>query len=152
MKKAFSLLLALALCIASLAMAEEAQPAVYQLGDKIDDFTMTTYDGTSVTLSEVLKEKDMVLINIWATWCGPCRNEFPFLEEAYQQYKDKVEVLALSCEPTDDDQVLTDFVAEMGLTFPVGRDDVGLDSRFGVRSIPTSVVVDSFGTICFIES
>lgn len=152
MKKAFSLLLALALCLAGLAMAEEAQPAVYQLGDKIDDFTMTTYDGTSVTLSEVLKEKDMVLINIWATWCGPCRNEFPFLEEAYQQYKDKVEVLALSCEPTDDDQVLTDYVAEMGLTFPVGRDDVGLDSRFGVRSIPTSVVVDRFGTICFIEA
>ena len=97
MKKVFSLLLALALCLTGLAMAEDAQPAVYQPGDKIDDFTMTTYDGTSVTLSEVLKEKEMVLINIWATWCGPCRNEFPFLEEAYQQYKDKVEVLALSC-------------------------------------------------------
>ncbi len=152
MKKVFSLLLALALCLTGLAMAEDAQPAVYQLGDKIDDFTMTTYDGTSVTLSEVLKEKEMVLINIWATWCGPCRNEFPFLEEAYQQYKDKVEVLALSCEPTDEPEVLSDFAAEMGLTFPMGRDDIGLDARFGVQSIPTSVVVDRFGTICFIEA
>ncbi len=41
------------------------------MGDKIQDFTVTTFDGKTVTLSEVLKEKDMVLINIWATWCGP---------------------------------------------------------------------------------
>lgn len=151
MKKVISMLLVLALCLSGLALAEDAQPAVYRLGDKMDDFTMTTYEGKSVTLSEVLKEKEMVLINIWATWCGPCRNEFPFLEEAYQQYQDKVEVLALSCEPTDDDSVLADFAAELGLTFPVGRDEDDLSSRFSVEGIPASIVVDRFGTICFYE-
>ena len=93
MKKLVSmiaLLLAMLLCLGSVAVAEST---FYQLGDKMDDFTVTTHDGRSLTLSEVLKEKDAVLINFWATWCNPCRNEFPFMEEAYQQYADKVEII-----------------------------------------------------------
>ena len=101
------------LCLGSVAVAEST---FYQLGDKMDDFTVTTYDGRSLTLSEVLKEKDAVLINFWATWCGPCRQEFPFMEEAYQQYTDKVEIIALSVEPTDTNDVLAAFAAEQGVT------------------------------------
>ena len=150
MKKLLSLILALCLCLGCVALAEEV--TVYQMGDKIDDFTVTTWDGQTVTLSEVLKEKEMVLINIWATWCGPCRNEFPYMEEAYKQYSDKVEVIALSCEPTDTDDVLASFVAEMGMTFKVAQDTVGMADKFAVSAIPTSIVVDRFGTICFWES
>lgn len=124
----------------------------YEMGDKMPDFTVTTFDGKTVTLSEVLKEKDMVLINIWATWCGPCASEFPFMEEAYEQYQDKVEIIALSCEPTDTDDVLADYVAEMGMTFPVAQDTPDLATAFEVNAIPTSIIVDRFGTICFIEA
>ena len=153
MKKMLSLLLVLLLCLGSVAMAEDAaEVTVYQMGDKIEDFTVTTFDGKTVTLSEVLKEKDMVLINIWATWCGPCRNEFPFMEEAYKQYQDKVEIIALSCEPTDTDDVLAEFVAELGMTFNVAQDTVGMADKFDVSAIPTSVVVDRNGTICFWEA
>lgn len=116
------------------------------------DFTVTTFDGKTVTLSEVLKEKDMVLINIWASWCGPCAAEFPFLEEAYEQYKDRVEVIAVSCESEDTDDVLAAYAAEKGMTFPVAQDTAGLANAFDVHSIPTSIVVDRFGTICFIEA
>ena len=150
MKSILALVLACMLLMSSLVLAEE--PAFYQLGDKIDDFTVTTFDGKTVTLSEVLKEKEAVLINIWATWCGPCRNEFPFMEEAYKQYSDKVEVIALSCEPTDTNDVLASFVAEMGMTFNVSQDTVGMAEKFNVSAIPTSVMIDRFGTICFIES
>lgn len=139
------------LCIGLHAFAEDA-PLRYQKGDKINDFTFTTYYGESVTLSEVLKEKEAVLINIWATWCGPCRNEFPFLEEAYKQYADRVEVIALSCESTDDAATLADFAAQYGLTFKIGQDSVGFLNALGVNSIPTSFIVDRFGTICFVES
>lgn len=150
MKSIVSLLLACVLCLGSIAFAEA--PVVYELGGKIEDFTVTTWDGQTVTLSEVLKEKEAVLINIWATWCGPCRNEFPFMEEAYKQYADKVEVIALSSEPTDTDDVLASFVAEMGMTFKVAQDTVGMAEKFNVSAIPTSVVIDRFGTICFWES
>lgn len=152
MKKLFSLLLALALCLSGIAFAEDTEATVYQVGDKIKDFTITTFDGKTLTLSEVLKEKEMVLINLWATWCPPCRAEFPYLEEAYEQYKDKIEVLALSCEETDTDDVLSEFAQTMGLTFPIAQDTPKLAKLFGVTGIPTSIAIDRFGTICFIES
>lgn len=124
----------------------------YTLGGKMEDFTVTTYDGKTITLSEVLKEKEMVLINLWATWCGPCRNEFPFMQMAYELYSDKIEVIALSCEEDDTPDVLASFVESMGMTFPVGRDTPDLLTKFQRNSIPTSIVIDRFGVICFIES
>lgn len=151
-KKLFSIVLAMMLCLSCMAFAEETAALSYAKGDKIQDFTFTTYDGQEITLSKVLEEKEAVLINIWATWCGPCRNEFPFLEEAYEQYKDKVEVLALSCEETDDPETLAAFAAEYGLTFKIGQDNVDFLRALGLNSIPTSLVVDRFGTICFVES
>ena len=152
-RKLLSTMLALVLFTLCFSLAQaSSMTGSYQLGDQIDDFTITTYDGQTITLSEVLAEKDMVLINLWATWCGPCRNEFPYMEEAYKQYQDQVEIIALSCEATDTDDVLASFVAEMGMTFKVGRDTADLASRFNVSSIPTTIVVDRYGTICFWEA
>ncbi len=124
----------------------------YHLGETIEDFTVTTYDGKEITLSEVLKEKDMVLINIWASWCGPCRMEFPYMEQAYQQYKDDIEIIAVSTEETDTNEALKDFAESLGLTFPIARDTADLANRFNAVSIPTSVVVDRNGVICYIEA
>ena len=123
----------------------------YQVGDQIEDFTVTTYDGREISLYKILEEKDMVLLNLWATWCGPCGNEFPAMQEAYAQYQDKVEIIALSVEPTDTDEVLAEYVQEKGMTFCVAKDTAGLESRIRHDGIPTSVVVDRFGTICLIE-
>ncbi len=148
-----AMILLLTLCMFGVTASGASEaPLAYSLGDKIHDFTFSTHEGQEVTLSEVLKEKEAVLINIWATWCGPCRNEFPYLEEAYQQYQDQVEVIALSCEPTDTADVLAAFAAEMGLTFKIGQDPVDFLSALGVSSIPTSLIVDRYGTICFIQS
>lgn len=136
-----------------LSLAEPAvRPGSYVLGAKINDFTFTTYDGEVITLFDILREKDMVLINIWASWCGPCRMEFPYLQEAYAQYQDRVEVIALSCEATDTNQNLATFAAQYGLAFKVGRDPVNFLSALNINSIPVSLVVDRFGVICFIKA
>lgn len=121
-------------------------------GDRIADFTVTTYDGHTIQLSEILAEKKLVLINIWATWCGPCRMEFPFMEEAYQKFGDDVEIIALSGDPSDTNEMIGELAAELGLTFPMGQDSVGLTAQFGVSAFPTTIVVDRFGTICLIEA
>ena len=148
-KATLALLLALALCLAPMSAyaAEEGT----ELGDKLADFTFTTFDGNEYTLSEVLQEKDMVLINLWATWCGPCEMEFPYMQAAYEQYKDDVEIFALSVEPEDTDEVLADYVQSHGMTFPVGRDEAGLGDIFVTEGIPTSLVIDRNGVICAME-
>lgn len=143
----------LAICLFSAAFAQAGMsPLSYRKGDKIQDFTFTTYDGEVHSLYDILSEKEAVLINIWATWCGPCRNEFPFLQEAYVEYEDQVEVIALSCETTDTPSKLGDFANQYGLTFKIGQDPVGFLSALGKSSIPTTLMVDRFGTICFIEA
>lgn len=151
MKKILALVLALAMCLGCVALAEETA-MVYALGAPLPDFTFTDINGVSHTLSETLKEKEMVLINLWATWCGPCESEFPFLEEAYEQYKDKVEVFALSIDENDDDAKLTEYVASHGLTFPVGHETFNLFAGFGLNGVPTSIVVDRFGNVAFLAT
>jgi len=146
-----SMVLALFLISSSLPPSAAAA-AFYRRGDKIQDFTFSTYDGQLVTLSEVLKEKEAVLINIWASWCGPCRSEFPFMQEAYTSYQDRVEVLALSCEPTDTADTLAAFAESYQLTFKIGQDPVGFLAALGVNSIPTTLMIDRFGTICYVHS
>ncbi|MBR5345754.1 MAG: redoxin domain-containing protein [Clostridia bacterium] len=152
MKKLLAALIALALCLSCFALAgAETEPTVYALGNTIEDFTVTTFNGQTVTLSELLKEKDMVLLNLWATWCGPCENEFPAMEQAYEQYQDRIAIVALSVEPEDTDEVLADYVAEHGMTFFVGRDEPDFATKFDIEGIPTSVVIDRNGVICYIE-
>ena len=124
-----------------------------ELGSGIADFSFTTFDGKTYSLYDTLKEKKMVLINLWASWCGPCKSEFPFMETAYEAYKDDIEIFALSCEEGDTDEVIADYVESMGMTFPVGRDTPKLlDESFQTGAVPTSILVDRFGVICFVET
>ena len=141
--------LALTLLLLVSCMPAAAEDAGYTLGRRIPDFTVTTWDGQTISLYGLLEEKDMVLINVWATWCGPCRNEFPYMQQAYEQYADDVAIIALSCEPTDTDAVLADFVRSMGLTFYVAQDTVGMAQKLYAEAIPTTIVVDRYGVICF---
>lgn len=154
MKRVIRLICVLAALLLALSVlpagAQSVSPG-YALGSRMADFSVTTYDGRQISLIETLKEKDMVLINIFASWCGPCGMEFPFMEEAYQQFKEDVEIIAVSCEPTDTDAVLADYAAGKGLTFPVARDTANLAQLFGASSILVSAVVDRFGTVCFIQ-
>lgn len=131
---------------------EEAAPAFYNLGDKVADFTAVLSDGTEVTLSELLKTKKVVLLNFWATWCGPCGMEFPFMQEAYDLYKDDVAVIALSCDPGDTAEVINQYKADNKLTtLPMGP-AAPITKAFMYDGIPTSVVIDRFGVVCFQES
>ena len=149
MKKLIALLTLLAL------LALFALPALAEdmLGRRLEDFSVQTLDGSTFTLSGALEDKDLVLINLWATWCLPCEMEFPFLEEAYERYADRVAVVALSIEPEDTPEKLRDYAESHGLTFPVGSDSgTGLADTFQVMSIPTSVAVDRFGNVVMVEA
>lgn len=124
----------------------------YKVGDVIRDFTVVDSDGVSHTLSEILKEKELVVLNFWYTTCSWCVEEFPYMNAAYANYNDKVEILALDPYSTDDEAKIADFKTLMGLEFPMARDYNMLYSAFGVTAFPTSVFVDRYGVICLIEA
>ena len=126
----------------------------YGLGSVMHDFTVTTTEGTTFTLSEVLKEKKAVLINFWYTECTWCITEFPLMQEAYEKYKDDLAIIALD-PPTANNDNITDvkaFKSAYGLTFDVAMEELGLASTFGVEGYPTSVIVDRYGVVAMIEA
>ena len=133
----------------SLIQDENLSGAVLGLGDIMYDFTIKTASGENVTLSEMLAEKDMVLLNFFFTTCGPCANEFPYMQEAYEMYQDDVAVIAL--DPLEQDDAVAGYQASMGLTFPMAACPAVWSSTFSITGYPTSVIVDRYGMICLIE-
>lgn len=133
----------------ALIEGESLSGASLGLGDIMYDFTVTDNSGVSTTLSEVLKEKKMVLLNFFYTTCGPCVTEFPYMQEAYEAYQDKVGIIAL--DPMDDNATVEGFKGSMGLTFPMAACQPAWSSTFSVQGYPTSIVVDRYGMICLIE-
>lgn len=120
-------------------------------GVALADFTVETADGGSFTLSKALEDHQLVLINLWATWCGWCTVEFPYLQEAYEQNKDSVAVIALSVESGDSAETIRDYARENGLTFPMGSAlGTGLES-YADNGIPVSLVVDRDGCVRAVE-
>lgn len=119
-------------------------PEIY-VGKLMYDFSMTTIRNESISLAETLKTKKMVLLNFWATWCGPCANEFPALGEVYEQYKDDISIFAMSYETLS---LINKYVKSRPyMTFNVGKNPDSLDDDFAVTYIPTSVIIDRYGRI-----
>lgn len=115
------------------------------VGERAPDFTVTLLDGSEVLLSDY--HGQIVLLNFWATWCGPCAEEMPAFESIYQTYGEKgFTVLAVDfLEPAP--QVQT-FVDEKNLSFPIGLDTSGkINDLYQVRQYPTSYLIDGHGVI-----
>lgn len=120
-------------------------PAAVREGELAPDFTAQTATGETVSLAEMRGRP--VLINFWATWCGPCRVEMPALQSATERHADEgLTVLAVNAmEPADQVQ---DYMNELELTFPAVLDPDGdIIDLYGVRVFPTTVVVGSDGRV-----
>ncbi len=121
----------------------------YALDSVMYDFTVpdanSTVEGVG-SLSEILAEKKMVLLNFWFVGCVYCEDEFPYLERAYEKYRDSVEVLAIDLG--DSMAAIRQYGTEKGLKFPlVQNEGVGLINPFGITNYPVSVVIDAEGVV-----
>ena len=121
-----------------------------ELGQTMPDFTVSLTDGTSATMSETLKEKDLVVLNIFASWCGPCEREFPGMESVYQANKDRVEIISVSGDPSDTMEVISEYKSGHGLSFPMGLAGDGL-SFMKFPGFPTTVFIDRDGKVGFVK-
>lgn len=118
-------------------------------GRKAADFSWTDESGNKVTFAEFSKD-NVVLINFWATWCGPCKRELPDLIALHNEYKGKnVKIIGISVDRDADVLALVrNFAAEANLTYPIVIDNGDLEKAFGgIRGIPTSFFVNKNGEI-----
>jgi peroxiredoxin len=118
-----------------------------KVGHKIPDFRVKALDGAEMSLKK-LRGK-VILINLWATWCGPCRVEMPFLEEVWKKFKSS-EFVLLGIAYEESDEEIDAFRKEHGFSFPIASDPEGEIFRsFASDGIPRSYVVGVDGTILY---
>ncbi len=120
------------------------------VGNKFTDFTLKTPDGKDVKLSDYAGKGKYVLIDFWASWCGPCRNELPKVVELYKKYKNKgFEIVGVSLDKEHADWVKG--IKDLGLTWPQMSDVKAWESivvsMYGIQAIPHTVLLDKNGTI-----
>lgn len=111
------------------------------------DFQLETIDGSTVTLSDF--QGRPVIINLWASWCPPCRAEMPALQSVYEEYSDRgLEILAVHMTSQDSVGSAQDFINQNGLTFPIPLDRRGfVGTLYQSRALPSTFFLDRSGMI-----
>ena len=125
-------------------LSEDLPATVPEVNFPAPDFQLQTLGGKTVRLSGLRGQP--VLINFWATWCGPCQMEMPLIQKYYRKYSPDLVVLAVNNdEPPGDVQA---FIDQMKLTFPVLLDPgVQVENQYRIRAFPTSLFIDTEGLI-----
>ena len=149
-------LMGIALGLGAVWIWMSAAPAAATTGGQIPspregflapDFTLELLGGGPVTLSDLRGKA--VVINLWASWCPPCRAEMPAIQRVYERSRGRgLEVLAVNTTYQDSERAAMAFIQELGLTFPVPLDRTGTVSRqYQLRALPSTFFVDREGII-----
>ncbi len=132
----------------SLIKNPKLEESTYKLDDTMGDYTLTDINGNTYNFSEILKQKEAIVLNFWFANCDPCKMEFPYLQEAAEEYSDDITVIAIN--PVDAKEArIKKFVEENKLTLPVVMGDAAWSTAFSIKGYPTTIVIDRFGKIAF---
>jgi len=138
------------LLVGGASAVRAAAPAAPELGRPAPDFTLPDLAGKLVRLA-AFQGKKVVLINFWATWCPPCREEMPTLERLARLHRDALEVLGVNIDSSGPAKVRA-FVRELGISFPILLDpDLAVGKLYRLRGLPSSFVIDREGIVRFRE-
>ena len=112
---------------------------------KAPDFTLTTFEGESYTLSDYVGQ--VIVINFWASWCGPCALEAPDLERAWRKYKDHG-VLFLGIDYVDTEKEAQAYLQKWGVTYPNGADlRTKISQAYRIKGVPETYIINQNGII-----
>jgi peroxiredoxin len=126
-----------------------AQSQAVTLQEQAPDFTLKSLEGSNLRLEEYRGQ--VVLINFWASWCGPCRQEMPLLDRLHNRYEDTgFAVLGVNVE--GEAKPAQEIVDKTNVTFPVLIDkDQKVSEMYNLEAMPSTVVVDRDGVIRYIH-
>tara|TARA_B110000467_G_C18310144_1_gene477530 strand:- start:237 stop:707 length:471 start_codon:yes stop_codon:yes gene_type:complete len=118
------------------------------IGQTAPDFTLKNMQGKNLNLTE--QRGSIILVNFWASWCGPCRKEMPVLQSLQDKYQDLgVEVWGINVE--QENQAGKDFLADLDLSFSIFFDQTNmLSATYQVEAMPTTVIIDRSGVVRYI--
>ncbi len=119
------------------------------IGSDAPGFTAMTLDAVPTVKTLSNYRGDVLLLNIWATWCGPCREEMPSMQRLHTALGPKgLRIVAVSIDPAGKEQAIRDFVKEFGITFEVLHDSTGvIQSLYRTGGVPETFVVGRDGII-----
>ena len=131
------------------AFAPFAAQATSEISGPAPDFTLKSRSGENIKLSELRGQ--VVMINFWASWCGPCRQEMPILEQIYQHYAPMGFTL-LGVNVEEDSAAANKVLKEIAVSFPVLYDNKNqVSESYQVRAMPTTVLIDRDGQMRFLH-
>ena len=132
--------------LALLILFSVSAKAQVKEGENAPNFTLKNLDGKEISLNQFRGKH--VLINFWATWCGPCKIEMPSLEALYERFKDRNFVLLAISNDMFGANIVKPFVKAHNINFPVLLDQrLKVSNTFGVVSLPTTFMIDPQGKI-----
>lgn len=122
-------------------------PAPVDVGRPAPSYGAVAMNGDSVTLQQ-LRGKP-VLLNVWATWCHPCRDEIPVLQALYDRYRDRgLELIGVSVDASGTEDVIREFAERYRMSYPIWRDPAEtVSSRFLVVGVPATFLIDRAGVL-----
>src|ERR1700752_3559307 len=142
--RAMRVLLCAGLAFIACASVEAIAPAA-----AAPDFTLRTMNGPNLRLAE--QRGRVVMVNFWATWCGPCRQEMPQLDRLYQKYRASGFVL-LGVNVDEDARKGADVATKLGVTFPVLLDtDKAVSKLYDLSTMPSTVIIDRDGKVRYLH-
>ncbi len=122
--------------------------AVNKGGDNAYDFSLQSVSGKTVKLTDY--KGKVVILDFWATWCGPCRRGIPDLIDIQKKYKNKVAVLGISLDQDNTKADLVPFIKNIGINYPVLYANMDVVMNYGnIQAIPTTFIIDQSGKIVY---
>lgn len=128
-----------------------AEPTLVEeamVGRRAPDFMLPTLGGGDFVLSEAVADGTPVVLNFWATWCGPCERELPALQSTAEHYGERVQIVGINLDQVEPAAGVAEYVDQRGLTFTIPLDPAQETAqRYNIIGMPMTFFIDGEGTV-----